>query len=153
MSKSNKKNKNFVPLDASLERKAKTRDERSVAESLPLILFSFKDFQFNQQIPPGQSYRQWQENEMLAYMLEKFGSTCNLNIVEAIQQKLLKIYGNFPNNSEFRNPFPDEKLEWGVIMKISGQKGRVAGHLMNNVFYIVFLDEEHKFYPTEKRDT
>lgn len=150
MSKSNKKNKKFVPLDLSIERKAKTRDERKVAESLPLILFSFKDFQFNQQIPPGQAYKQWQESDLLAYMLEKFGSICNKNRIEAVQQRLLKIYEKFPTNSEFKNPFPEQELDWGVVMRISGQKGRVAGYMIENIFYVVFLDENHRFYPAER---
>lgn len=145
-----KKNRNFIPLDASLERKARNREEQTVPENLPLIFFSFKDFQYNQQIPPGQTYKMWQESDLLAYMLEKFGSICNKNRIEAVQQKLLKIYGEFPNNSEFKNPFPELDLDWGVVMRISGQKGRVAGYMIENVFYVVFLDENHRFYPTER---
>ena len=35
-------------------------------------------------------------------------------------------------------------------MDIKGQKGRVAGHIIDNIFYVVFLDREHRFYITEK---
>ncbi len=148
------KNKNrHKPLGSSIERKADNRTERKVAEDKPLILFSFKDFQYNAQIPPGQSYAEWQNEELLAYMLEKFGYICNRNRIEAEQEGLIKVYGTFPANSKFNNPFPDRELQWAVVMRISGQKGRVAGHVIGHVFYVVFLDAEHLFYPSEKKNT
>jgi hypothetical protein len=150
--KSNKKNR-FEALGPSVVRKANNRTERQVTEEKPLMLFSFKDFQYNAQIPPGQSYAQWQTDEILAYMLEKFGHICNVNRIEAEQNRFIKVYGAFPQNSEFDNPFPDRTLDWAVVLKISGQKGRVAGHIIGHVFYVVFLDAEHLFYPTEKKNT
>jgi len=153
MKKNKNKNKNFIPLVSSLERKAKNREERIIGEELPLMLFSFNDFQYNNQIPPGQKYCQWQEDDLLAYMLEKFGSIYNYNRIEAEQMKLIKVYGNFPENSGFKNPFPDNDIDWAVVMKIKGQKGRVAGYIVGHIFYVVFLDAEHKFFPTEKKNT
>lgn len=154
MSNKSKKNNKFNALDSTIDRKANSRREHPVAEERPLMLFSFKDFQYNTQIPPGQSYSQWQETDLLAYMLEKFGYICNVNRIEAEQQhKFIKVYGEFPINSEFDNPFPDRELVWGVIMKIGGQKSRIAGHIIGHIFYVVFLDAEHKFYPTEKKNT
>ena len=70
MGNKGKKDK-FKALGSSIERKADNRTERRVAEEKPLMLFSFKDFQYNAQIPPGQSYAEWQKEELLAYMLEK----------------------------------------------------------------------------------
>lgn len=153
MNNKSKKNHKFNALGLSIERKANNRTERQVDEERPLMLISFKDFQFNAQIPPGQTYANWQADDLLAYLLEKFGYICNENRIEAEQKKFIKVYGNFPSKSEFSNPFPDRDLEWAVIMKISGQKGRVAGHIIRHVFYVVFLDAEHKFYPSEKRNT
>lgn len=135
------------------ERKINTRQERKVKEDLPKILFSFKDFDVKQ-IPPGQNYENWQDEKLLAYMLQKFGNICSLNIVEAQQHKVLKIYGDFPIDSDFK---PSQHIVkdviWAVIMDIKGQKGRVAGHLIENVFYVVFLDKEQRFYITEKKNT
>lgn len=37
-------------------------------------------------------------------MLIKFGHICALNIVEAQQEKFLKIYGNFPVKTDFKAP-------------------------------------------------
>ena len=147
------KNK-FKPTDDSrLERNRNTREEKKVKEELPKLLFSFKDFDIKQ-IPPGQSYDNWQENKLLAYMLQKFGYICGLNIVEAQQQKVLKIYGDFPDKTDFKpSQHISEDVKWAVIMDIKGQKARVAGHIIENVFYVVFLDQEHKFYITEKKNT
>jgi len=153
MSNKSKKNNKFSPLGSSVERKANNRIERQVAEERPLMLFSFKDFQYNSQIPPGQTYTEWQMEDLLAYLLEKFGYICNVNRIEAEQNKFIKVYGEFPANSEFDDPFPDRELQWAVIMKIAGQKGRVAGHVIGHVFYVVFLDAEHKFFPSEKKNT
>lgn len=154
--KNRKRNRNFSPQDASIKRKANTKNERqstSKKEELPLMLFSFKDFQYNSQTPPGQTYEDWQEKELLAYMLDKFGHICNENRVEAEQKKFIKVYGEFPKNSEFENPFLDLELNWAVIMKIKGQKPRVAGYIDGHIFYVVFLDFDHKFYPSTKKNT
>jgi hypothetical protein len=153
MSNKSKKNNRFAALGPSVERKGNNRTERQVQEEKPLMLFSFKDFQHHAQIPPGQTYEVWQKEELLAYMLEKFGYICNVNRIEAEQNKFIKVYGEFPINSAFDNPYPDRELEWAVIMKIAGQKGRVAGHIIGHIFYVVFLDSEHKFYPSEKKNT
>jgi len=135
------------------ERKINTRQERKVKEDLPKILFSFKDFDVKQ-IPPGQNYENWEEEKLLSYMLQKFGNICSLNIVEAQQLKVLKIYKNFPDDSDFKPPQHIIKdVNWAVIMDIKGQKGRVAGHIIENVFYVVFLDKDHRFYITGKKNT
>ncbi len=150
-----KKNK-FAPLgEDSLLRKQNTREEKKIAEELAKIVFSFKDFD-RTQIPPGQSYGEWQENELLACMLEKFGAICQCNIVEAQQQKMIKIYPGFPENSGFKYPKTvkqDGTIKWAVIMNIGGQQPRVAGHVIGHVFYVVFLDAEHQFFPTELKKT
>ncbi len=153
MTKMNRKKNKFAALGATLERSVGNRNERQVKEEKPLMLFSFKDFQYNSQIPPGQTYIEWQEAELLAYVLEKFGHICNVNRIEAEQRQFIKVYGAFPPKSEFTNPFPTSDLQWAVIMKVKGQKGRVAGYVDGHIFYVVFLDSEHKFYPSEKKNT
>jgi len=146
------KNNKFGLGSSSLDRKANNRNEKQVVEEKPLMLFSFKDFQYNQQIPPGQSYKTWQKEEILADMLEKFGFICQKTFMEVQNEKIIRPYRikekiddvGFPLKSEFENPFPDVKLTWAVIDY--GRKKRVIGHIIDNVFYVVFLDSEHKFY-------
>jgi hypothetical protein len=149
-------NNKFNSLDERyLKRKQNIREEKKTKEDLPKIVFSFKDFD-KTQIPPGQLHEEWQKDKLLAYMLEKFNEICKCNIVEALQQNMIKLYDGFPEKSEFRYPktvIRDERIKWAVIMNIKGQKPRVAGHIIDNVFYVVFLDKEHKFFPSELRNT
>ncbi len=149
-----KSKNNFIPQGLSISRKSKNRNEYIVAEERPLMVFSFKDFQYNQQIPPGYSYSQWQESKLLAYMLDKFGFICNMNRIEAVQEGYIKVYDHFPVNSKFTNPFIyDNDLQWAVVMNIKGQKPRVVGYIKDNIFFVVFLDGDHIFYPTTKKNT
>ena len=135
------------------ERKIDTRQEKTVKEDLPKILISFKDFDVKQ-IPPGQNYEDWQDKKLLASMFAKFEFICGLNIVEAKQQGILKIYGDFPINTDFKHSQHIAKnVVWAVVMDIKGQKARVAGHIIGNVFYVVFLDKNHRFWISEKKNT
>ena len=53
--KRNKRNKShLVAQDNVSKRSINTRNEHEVKEDISLMLFSFKDFQYNSQIPPGQ---------------------------------------------------------------------------------------------------
>ena len=62
-------------------------------------------------------------------------------------QGYLTIYRDFPERSDFKIPqYFEGDVNWAVIKDIGGQKARVAGYVHENVFYIVFLDKEHKFF-------
>lgn len=136
----------FKPNNKRPERKQNTRDERKVKEVLPLICFNFKDFDRNQ-IPPGQSFEQWQTDGLLSKLLEKLTYVSQCNITEAQQKGYLTIYRDFPERSDFKIPqYFEGDVNWAVIKDIGGQKARVAGYVHENVFYIVFLDKEHKFF-------
>lgn len=71
------------------------------------------------------------------------------------QKKMLEVYGDFPPNSvtDFKIPkFSDmpNGLEWGTLQDVGGQKVRVAGFMVSNIFYVVFLDKNHKFWKSKK---
>lgn len=136
----------FASQKKANSRKENIREERQVDGIAPKVVFSFKDIDKNQ-IPPGQSFEDWAKNGLLHYLLEKLEYISQKTMAEAIQEGYIKVYDQFPPRSDFRHPVyiaPDVK--WAVIMNIKGQKGRVAGHIINNVFYIVFLDMNHNFY-------
>lgn len=148
--KASKFDKKFITQSSVGSRKENIREEKVITGELPKVVFSFKDFDKGQ-IPPGQTYEDWQKRGYLAYLLDKLGHISELNMVEAKQQKYITEYGKFPKESKFEHPrhiAPDVK--WAVIKKIKGQKGRVAGHIIGNVFYIVFLDIDHLFWLTDK---
>ncbi|MDI9312787.1 MAG: hypothetical protein QM535_21435 [Limnohabitans sp.] len=143
----------FKPAnDHQLVRRQNTKEER-IKDDPPKILFSFRDFDIKQ-IPPGQNYTHWQKDQLLAYMLEKFGHICAMTITEAQQKSCLKIYDSFPQKTNFKKPqHINDDVHWAVITNIGGQKSRVAGHIIGNVFYVVFLDKDHKFYIADKKNT
>lgn len=155
---SKKRNKSIFDSPFSISsplagRKENVRTERPVRESLPLLCLNFKDFDHTQ-CPPGQTYEEWQENGRLAVLMNKFEQVCQMTRPEAISQQVLKIYGNFPEQGDFRKPQHIQgEVEWGTIQRIGGQKPRLAGYIIGSVFYPVFLDEEHRFYPSEKKHT
>lgn len=134
-------------------RKENNREERKTGvEEASKILFSFKDFDCAQ-VPPGQSYKDWQKEELLAYMLEEFGHLSQWTMQQAQENKILTIYGDFPSKSDFKAPKHIDiasDVQWAVIKNVKGQKGRVAGHVIGNVFYVVFLDKNHVFWKMKK---
>lgn len=144
-------NNKFKSSQSTNTRKANTRDERPVKDELPKITINFKDFNRNQ-CPPGQDYSDWENDKLLSELLKKFEVICSYNLLEARQQGLIKIYGDFPANSEFTIPdYIEGEVKWGTIQRIGGQKPRLAGYFINSTFYPVFLDKEHKFYPSTRK--
>ena len=126
----------FKSNNKRLERKQNTREERKVNEVLPLICFNFKDFDRNQ-IPPGQSFEQWQKDGLLSKLLEKLTYISQCNITEAQQNGYITIYRDFPERSDFKIPkYFEGEVNWAVIKDIGGQKARVAGYVYENIFYI-----------------
>jgi hypothetical protein len=146
-------NKFKAAEDVRFERKRNTREERDVPEGLPKILFSFRDFDINQ-IPPGQNFEIWQEHKLLAEMCTKLRHLSELTVIEAIKKGLINVYDTFPGNSDFKHPTKiPPTVRWAVVTNIKGQKGRVAGHMDGNIFYVVFLDMDHRFYIVSKKHT
>jgi hypothetical protein len=143
----------FKGCTPSDRRTANVRQERPVPEDLPKLSFNFKDFDFAQ-CPPGQTLDQWQKDKLLDKLLLRFVDVCACTRQEAEQKGLLKVYGSFPVSGAFRVPQHIEgEVEWGTIRKIGGQKPRLAGYIIASVFYPVFLDKEHLFYPSVKKHT
>jgi hypothetical protein len=150
MSKRRDKNRFASREDSSFQRKQNSREERKVQEERPKILFSFKDFDSNQ----GQTFSDWEKEGLLSVMLEKLKNLSELNMLEAVHQRMIKIYEEFPVVTDFTHPkHIADDVSWAVITSLGGQKGRIAGHVIDNVFYIVFLDKEHRFWVTKKKGT
>jgi hypothetical protein len=111
------------------------------------IVFSFKDFDHTQ----GQTFVQWGDAKLLRILLDKIREYSKKTIPEASQASF-RIYGGFPPHSRFVHPkhiIPD--AIW-ASMHIQG-KECIAGHVIDNIFYVVFLDKEHHFWKTEKKHT
>ena len=124
----------------NLENKSNQRD--------PLIVFSLKDFDINQ----GQTFKDWEENELLALAITRLRAISNLTVGQTLQQQIIKNYPKvpFPPDSEFRHPqhVPNDVV-W-CSMHVQG-KECIIGYMVENIFYIVFLDKNHEFWKTKKR--
>ena len=113
-----------------------------------LIVFSLKDFDINQ----GQKFEEWENESILSNLLTRLRQISSYSIEEAISQKVVNTYDNFPENSDFYHPkHIPEGVRWGTI-SVKG-KERIVGYIAENVFYIVFLDKDHRFWISEKKHT
>ncbi|MDR3334869.1 MAG: hypothetical protein LBT13_08310 [Treponema sp.] len=111
------------------------------------MVFSFKDFDHTQ----GQTFLVWEENKLLHLLLEKMKEYSHKTLIDA-QKAYFTIYGSFPTNSQFKYPrHISEDAIWASL-HIQG-KECIIGHIIDNIFYTVFLDKEHQFWPTEKKHT
>ncbi len=111
------------------------------------LSFSFKDFDHTQ----GQAFSHWEKESLLSKMLDKLKEYSRKSLVEA-QKANFTVYGSFPKHSVFKHPkYITDDAVW-ASMHIQG-KECIAGHLIGNIFYVVFLDREHQFWPTEKKHT
>jgi hypothetical protein len=116
----------------------------------PLIVLSFHDFDRNQ----GQSFDLWEQEKILALAICKLHEICNLTRLEVINKGIIKEYpqGIFPPNSEFVHPKHIPLDNAWCSIHIQG-KECIIGYFDDNIFYIVFLDKDHKFWITEKKNT
>ncbi|MCB4751220.1 MAG: hypothetical protein LGB55_07200 [Sulfurovum sp.] len=118
----------------------------------------------------GQNFTDWTHADLIK-LFEKLKEYSKAPLENWTREKVgrysvLVIYGPFPENSHFKEPkhIPIE-AQWcrihlenkprliGFIIpdKFNGvEQGRGGYKLDSNVFYVVFLDKDHKFYPTKK---
>ena len=134
---------------SSNKRELKSRELQNGAKERFIVL-SLKDVDRNQ----GQSFENWENDKLLALTVTKLQSVCGLTRIEATRQQIIKEYpkGQFPPKSDFYHPkHISNDIAWCSI-HIQG-KECVIGYFEDNVFNIVFLDKEHKFWITEKKNT
>lgn len=134
---------------ASLDRQSKKLETRDNVRETYIVL-SFRDFDINQ----GQNFEEWETDKLLALMINKLRAICQITMAQATAQQIIKPYTkvDFPPDSAFEHPkhvLPD--VTW-CTMHIQG-KECIIGHIEDNVFHIVFLDKEHAFWKTKKKNT
>jgi hypothetical protein len=109
---------------------------------------SLKHFDSSQ----GQKFKEWEEAGFLAKLLDRWHAHSSRTLEACLLDKGFHRYGAFPAKSEFRCPnvVPPDAI-WASMHIQSKQC--VAGHVIGNVFYVVFLDWDHKFWPVDKKNT
>jgi hypothetical protein len=128
----------------------KSDHNRIVSDHNPeTITFTFKDF--DKFLEPGQTFKQWKDANLILNLFDILVEYSDRTIPEAKKGKLTT-YGKWPPDSQFPCPTHlDKTLDWGTI-RIQG-KERIAGYRTDSVFHIVFLDKDHLFWPSEKKNT
>ena len=120
--------------------------KRNVADNY--ISFSFRYFE-DSNIPPASSLQTWDCDDTLLDMLRELVHLSKYNITQLQSSKRITLYGEFPPRTLNDFPLPtglSKDENWGTLRNIGGQRARIAGFLKDNIFYIVYLDKEHKFY-------
>jgi hypothetical protein len=136
------------------QRKQGNEERRGSKKEHKVILsFEFLD------IMQGQSCKDWDKNNDLIKLVE-IGCTLNkLTVARALAEQIIIQYditdntkwneNNMPKNSKWKYPttVPRNEVPWSKIEL--GRKLRVIGYLDDNIFYVVFLDNEHRFFPSK----
>jgi len=110
------------------------------------ILFSFRHLDQTQ----AHTMQEWHDLGLLPQMFETFRNYSTQKMASAFSKRF-KCYGGMPDQCEYGHPrFVPEDAKW-TTMHLQG-KPCVIGHIVRNIFYVVFLDGDHRFYPTDLQD-
>ena len=140
---------------------------KDIAEKLQKnICFNFQFFDNSQDA--GQDFKDWNHTQLynLLDKLKEYSKNTPLHLQtmkigggkKGKKNNVLEIYGCFPANSDFVHPkYIPLDVEWArfrldnlmrligfVVRKEVCQKLAVR----QNIFYVVFLDRDHRFYKT-----
>ncbi len=101
----------------------------------------------------GQRFIDWEKEGILSKAMDTLSNYCRDTIPNQTGNSFT-IYGGFPpkGKTKFSHPKhvpPD--ANWARI-HVQGREC-VAGHVHHNVFYVVFLDKEHKFWINKLKHT
>lgn len=126
------------------KREAKGAKQRKIA-------FSFTKHLPNQ----GETIEQWQERGLLVLLFNRLKAVGQYTAVEVRQNQHIKEYTkvDFPPNSGFKRPTHIVGIVWAVMHITPKSKEVVVGYLEEDIFYIIFLDAEHKFWPSSLKNT
>jgi len=148
MGKKNRKNRQSR---ANLQRRKGNKDLRSGGlDRRRNLVFSLAMLDRNQ----GQNYEDWEEHQLLSKALNRIQGVCSMTYHEALQSEIISVYtSDMPPKTEFERPkHIPEDIIWASI-RIQGQE-RIIGYIENGyIFQVVFLDKNHMFYPSEKKNT
>ncbi len=128
--------------------------ERRGSKSEPKVVLSFEYLDIQQ----GQTFKQWNDkNDLLK--LQELGLVLNKTTVgQALAEQIIIQYNiadskkwnenNMPKVSKWKYPttVPRNDIPWSKIEL--GRKLRVIGYLETNIFYVIFLDNSHQFFPS-----
>lgn len=108
------------------------------------MVFSFEHFDNAQ----SETFAKWEEDGKLAKAVDRLREYSKKTVSQTDGE--YTIYGGFPPKSDFTHPsHVPEDANWARI-HVDGLHV-IAGHVVSRVFYVVFLDSNHRFWITEKK--
>lgn len=129
---------------------ASKKSKNELAES-DTMLISLKHLDRTQ----GDSLDDWDLLEILSSAIETLVGYSGGSIRSQATTEKFTIYGDFPpsEKTDYTHPLHvPEDAEWARI-HVNG-KQCIIGHIVPpNTFYLVFLDGDHRFWISEKRNT
>lgn len=146
-----KRHQKGIPKGAA-ERPNLLAGKANLVQTIPdgLVTFNFKFLDSEQ----GQSVLDWEKEGLLSRAFQVFKDYSSQKISEAFSRRFKCYQQGFPptGKTEFTHPkhVPDDAL-W-ASMHLDG-KPCVIGHVYQNVFYVVFLDKDHRFYISDLSHT
>lgn len=157
--KTNSKKENF------LSNLSKDIHVSEISDVMGKLAFSFKYFDGSQEA--GQDFRDWNDKQKQE-LLEKLRDYSRESKKYWLNQrvggggtKILEIYGQFPHNTDFKYPqHIPANVRWARFRMENAM--RLVGFFVNeddakeyclstDIFFIVFLDKDHRFYKMEKK--
>lgn len=137
-------------------RRENCRERQKPVTDRSLLTFSFRDIDETQPSNETQTIALWEREGLLKPLFHKLKELSKLKRIEAESCGAIKVYNKvpFPPKTDFVHPkHVPQGVHWAVVQSLGGQKGRVAGYIVENTFYVVFLDQNHRFWITDKKNT
>lgn len=103
----------------------------------------------------GQSIEEWNTLGLLEKLLLRLKHIGQHSVHVVRQNQWIKEYHkiSFPPNSKFTEPKHVSNITWAVMHITNNSKEVVVGYIEDDVFYIVFLDKDHEFWPSQLKNT
>ncbi|WP_316752721.1 hypothetical protein [Pedobacter gandavensis] len=120
------------------KREANVKHDRKITFALELITVS-----------EGQTWEQWEKLGHLSTLMTRLQFVGQFSCQEALRNSYIKRYTKvgYPPRSGFTQPKHITAEIWAVMHITGKSKEVVAGYVEDDVFHIIFLDKDHKFWP------
>lgn len=123
-------------------------------DSAKNIVFNFKFFCYGR--TGGQSFEEWEREQILADLNNKLKNFSGLTVEELRKDGTLELYDGYPKGSVFSCPpiLSGVAVVWSRL-RLTGRR-RLIGFFSHQeeqqpcTFYVVFLDKNHEFAPSSK---
>jgi hypothetical protein len=103
----------------------------------------------------GQTFKEWDDLGLAAPLLTRMQFVGQYSVQEAFQNQYIKQYTkvDWPPDSGFTCPKHLPNKVWSVMHVTNHSKEVVVGFIEDDIFFVVFLDKDHVFWPSPKKNT